>query len=184
MMLPTLDDWTPAISRADRARQLDVMADFIGPRAERYLKHYEKIRDRGDVLPNDATGSQRRFRLSWHWPAFVLTVPWMFYRKMYTGGIILVALPVLLDHLLPGSLFLGSGVLVAIIVGLCGKSWYLEHAINRFAKAERDFSDIAERCVYLERAGGVSLSAGIFGALIQIVTATVIVLGLLPPTHF
>jgi hypothetical protein len=108
----------------------------------------------------------------------------MFYRKMYTGGIILVAMPILLDHLLPGSIFLGSGLLVAAIVGFCGKTWYLDHAVDRFAKARRDFSNAAERSVYLERAGGVSLSAGIFGALIQMVTATVIVLGLLPPTHF
>lgn len=183
--MPTdLDPTTLSLTDTGGMQTGHRMAAFIGPGAEGYLKHYEAMRTPDRSSSNESTGAHRRFRLSWHWPAFILTVPWMFYRKMYTGGIILVALPILLDHLLPGSLFLGSGLLIAVIVGICGKTWYLEHAARRFAKAARDFSNIAERSVYLERAGGVSLSAGIFGALIQMVTATVIVLGLLPPTHF
>lgn len=187
-MTPTsLDRSTPNSSDGDGGGALpptETMAAFIGPGAAHYLKHYAKIWNSGGRAIASAPVRHRRFRLSWHWPAFVLTVPWMFYRKMYTGAIILVALPVFLDHLLPGSLFLGSGLLVAITVGCCGKSWYLEHATNRFAKAEREFDDTTERTVYLRRAGGVSLSAGIFGVLIQVVTATVIVFNLLPPTHF
>lgn len=187
-MTPTsLDRSTLDSSDADgngTPSPIETMAAFIGPGAASYLKHYAKIWNSGERTFAGAPARHRRVRLSWHWPAFVLTVPWMFYRKMYTGAIILVALPVFLDHLLPGSLFLGSGLLVAGAVGSCGKSWYLEHATNRFAKAEREFGDTAERTVYLQRAGGVSLSAGIFGALIQVVTATVIVFNLLPPKHF
>lgn len=183
--MPTdLDPTTLSLTDAGGMAPTHTMATFIGPGAEGYLKHYEAMRTPDRTTPVESGESRRRFRLSWHWPAFILTVPWMFYRKMYTGGIILVALPILLDHLLPGSVFLGSGLLIAVIVGICGKTWYLEHAVRRFAKAARDFTNIAERSVYLERAGGVSLPAGIFGALIQVVTAAVIVLGLLPPTHF
>lgn len=185
-MTPTsLDRSTPDSSGGDGALPpIATMGAFIGPGAASYLKHYAKNWISSGRPFAGTPAHHRRFRLSWHWPAFLLTVPWMFYRKMYTGAIILVALPVLLDHLLPGSLFLGSGLLVAATVACCGKSWYLEHATNRFAKAKRDFGDKAERTVYLQRAGGVSLSAGIFGVLIQVVTATVIVLNLLPPTHF
>jgi hypothetical protein len=184
-MMPTnLDRMTPSSTDKDVMQTAGAMAAFIGPGADGYLMHYDRMRRAGGTSSNSMTATRRHFRLSWHWPAFILTVPWMFYRKMYTGGIILVAMPILLDHLLPGSIFLGSGLLVAAIVGFCGKTWYLDHAVDRFAKARRDFSNAAERSVYLERAGGVSLSAGIFGALIQMVTATVIVLGLLPPTHF
>lgn len=184
-MMPTnLDRMTPSSTDKDVMQSAGAMAAFIGPGADGYLMHYDRMRRAGGTSSNGMMATHRHFRLSWHWPAFILTVPWMFYRKMYTGGIILVALPILLDHLLPGSIFLGSGLLVAAIVGFCGKTWYLDHAVGRFAKARRDFSNAAERSVYLERAGGVSLSAGIFGALIQVVTATVIVLGLLPPTHF
>ena len=182
--MPTrIDPMTGSASHADDMDPAYDIAAFIGPGAQSYLKHYAEIRAPSGVSPAGPPAKHRRFRLSWHWPGFVLTIPWMFYRKMYTGGIILVALPILLDHLLPGSLFLGSGLLIATSVGVCGKTWYLDHAIRRFGKAARDFSNPAERSAYLERAGGVSLSAGIFGALIQMVTATVILLGLLPPTH-
>lgn len=160
------------------------LASFIGPGARSYLRHYERMQEKHQM---PATGTHLRrapLVLSWHWPAFALTIPWMFYRKMYTGGIILVALPVFLDHLLPGSLFLGSGLLIAIIVGLCGRSWYIEHAMNRFAKARRAFADDAAQSIYLKRASGASLAAGIFGALIQAVTATVVIFDLLPPNHF
>lgn len=185
-MTPTnLDRMTPDPPDADGTQpSIETVAAFIGPAATGYLKHYSKIWNPDRRSSASIPAHPRRFRLSWHWPAFVLTVPWMFYRKMYTGAIILVALPVFLDHILPGSLFLGSGLLVAATVGCCGKSWYLEHVVNRFAKAKSNFSDTAERTVYLQRAGGVSVSAGIFGVVIQTVTATVIILGLLPPAHF
>jgi hypothetical protein len=166
------------------AGQLADVSRFIGPRATPYLRHYEKLRQRGEPGAAAWTDAPPPFALSWHWPAFVMTIPWMFYRKMYAGGIILVALPVFLDHLLPGSLFLGSGLLIAVVAGLCGKSWYLEHAARRLAKARHLYTSDAMRAAYLERASGVSLSAGVFGALIQIVTATVIVLDLLPPSRF
>ena len=89
-----------------------------------------------------------------------------------------------LDHILPGSLFLGSGLLIAAAAGLCGKSWYVEHAVRRLAKARRIHQDWQPREAYLARARGVSLPAAIFGVLIQIVTAMVVVMGLLPPNRF
>jgi hypothetical protein len=160
------------------------MSAFIGRGAQPYLDLYENLlRDRA-LRGASGTARLSQFPTSWHWPAFLLTIPWLFYRKMYTGGIILVALPVFLDHLLPGSLFLGSGLMIALTVGLRGKSWYLERALRRFTRARRTFDDDTMRSIYLERAGGVSFSAGIFGALIQSVTATVIMLDLLPPAHF
>lgn len=160
------------------------MRRFVAVHIEPFQFHYEKAlrlmaRHSRDTLP-----TRLPFVLSWHWPAFLLTVPWMFYRKMYSGGLILVAMPVFLDHILPGSLFLGSGLLIALTGGLCGKSWYLEHAVRRIAKAQRGHPDAHARAAYLERARGVSLAAGIFGVLIQVVSITVIVLDLLPPDRF
>jgi hypothetical protein len=160
------------------------LADFAAVNAALYQRHYEDFLSR---RPDPDLGRSSRPLLlmpAWHWPAFLITVPWMFYRKMYSGGIILVALPVLLDHILPGSLFLGSGLLIALTAGICGKSWYVEHAVRRIAKARQAHSNDAARAAYLARAKGVSLSAGIFGALILIVTMTVIVMGLTPPNRF
>ena len=176
--------WHPAARRNADLPQVAAMSRFIAVRTAPYLRHYETLRRRSDTSTGAAQKARLPYALSWSWPAFALTIPWMFYRKMYTGGIILVALPVFLDHLLPGSLFLGSGLLIAIAAGLSGKSWYLEHAARRLEKAHRLYETEATQTVYLQRASGVSLPAGIFGALIQVVTLTVIVLDLLPPNRF
>jgi hypothetical protein len=160
------------------------MQQFAAPHAASFMRHYERMRARANATGPGCAPGRLPFVLSWHWPAFIMTVPWMFYRKMYSGGIILVAMPVFLDHILPGSLFLGSGIAIAITAGICGKSWYVEHAIRRMAKARRSHDNDDARAAYMARASGVSLSAGIFGALIQIVTVTVIVMDLLPPNRF
>jgi hypothetical protein len=162
----------------DGSCRFAAMERFIAQHADPYLRHYEKLCRRR------AAAERLPFAVSWHWPAFILTIPWMFYRKMYMGGIILVALPIFLDHLLPGSLFLGSGALVAVVAGLSGKSWYLEHAERRMAKAKRLYSSETAQAAYLARARGVSWSAGIFGLLIQAVTLTAIAFDLLPPNRF
>jgi hypothetical protein len=167
----------------DASRRVVAMEHFIGQHAEPYLRHYEKLCRQHATASTDAP-ERLPFGISWLWPAFILTIPWMFYRKMYMGGIILVALPVFLDHLLPGSLFLGSGAMVAVVAGLSGKSWYLEHAERRMAKAERLYSSAPAQAAYLARARGVSWSAGVFGLLIQAVTLTAIAFDLLPPNRF
>jgi hypothetical protein len=162
----------------------EVLAGFAERNGAHYQDHYKRLLQRH--LGHGKAGAARRLPLrpSWSWAAFLATVPWLFYRKMYLGGIILVTLPVFLDHILPGSLFLGSGLLIAVTAGLCGKSWYVEHAVHRLSKARRDYRDWHMREAFLARAKGVSLPAGIFGALIQIVTALVVVMGLLPPNRF
>ena len=167
------DHGAPATDQAIR--------DFMAPRSDAYLRHYERQRRRATAIDPDGANLRYPFAPSWLWPAFFITVPWMFYRKMYSGGIILVALPVFLDHILPGSLFLGSGILVALIAGLCGKSWYVDHATGRLAKAQRLYACERERRAYIDRARGVSIAGGIFGVMIQSVVATVVVLDLLPP---
>ena len=110
---------------------------FAAPNVKSFLRHYERTQARANAAAPGCVPGRLPFVPSWHWPAFLVTVPWMFYRKMYSGGIILVALPVFLDHILPGSLFLGSGLAIAVTAGICGKTWYLEHAVRRMAKARR-----------------------------------------------
>ena len=163
------------------------LALFAGRNPSLYRRHYERLLRRhlgGEQARTEDMEARLPFLPSWSWAAFFFTVPWLFYRKMYLGGIILVALPVFLDHILPGSLFLGSGLLIAITAGLCGKSWYVEHSVRRIAKARRVYRDRQMREAFIVRARGVSLPAGIFGALIQVVTVVVVVMGLLPPHRF
>ena len=159
---PSQGNTKGAVTRAD-------ILHFVGPRSAAYA----------GAFAAEATGSSSSFG-GWHWPAFLWTVPWMFYRKMYSGGVILVVLPVFLDHILPGALFLGSGILIALVCGLFARSWYAEHATRRIAKAYREFGDPNIRQAYIEHAGGVSIAGAVFGFLTQIATISVIILDILP----
>ncbi|HJD23219.1 MAG TPA: DUF2628 domain-containing protein [Firmicutes bacterium] len=57
------------------------LAAFVGPNSAYYLPRFYKMAK---------TGS----RLSWNWPAFLITPYWLLYRKQYLAGGILLALEV------------------------------------------------------------------------------------------
>ena len=149
--------------------QEPLLAEFIGARAPIYLTHYRRTTgaDKSAAAPNCGRPSHA---VSWHWAAFVLTIPWLFYRKMYLGGIVLVILPVLFDQIAPGSLFFGSGLMIAICTGLYAKSWYVAHALGKIGEATQRFSIADQRMAYIRHAGGVSIPGAVFGALTQGVT--------------
>lgn len=115
----------------------------------------------------------------WHWPAFVATVPWLFYRKMYAGGLILVSAPVLLNLVVPRGLFLGWTLVIALAAGLFARQWYVDHAGRRIREAHRNFPGSRNRVAFLRHAGGVSVPGAILGLTIEIATVTATLSGLL-----
>lgn len=137
----------------DVAEQDQVRADlatFFGPRADVYLATYEKMRAA-------ETGRCR----TWSWPVFFGSFVWFFYRKMYAAGAIALFLPMLLRYLLGG---LSTGALV--VFAMSAKTWYVHAALGRIAKADQMRLTGDERADYLRRAGGVSLTAGLFAGFI------------------
>lgn len=149
--------------------QETLLADFIGRHAPIYLAHYRRTGSQRVPVTAPARETANP-AISWHWAAFVLTIPWLFYRKMYLGGIVLVILPVLFDHIVPGSLFFGSGLMIAVCAGLYAKSWYLAHALSKIDRATERYSAMDRRLAYIRRAGGVSKPGAVFGALTQGIT--------------
>jgi len=168
---------TPPQDTAKDVGSQEDMLQFVGPRAAAYLSSFPV--SPAQISPTKSPAPRTRLG-GWHWPAFLWTVPWMFYRKMYSGGVILIVLPVFLDHILPGALFLGSGLFIAMICGFFAKSWYAEHAARRITKAYREFEDPITRRAYIEHAGGVSVAGAVFGFLTQIATLSIIILDILP----
>jgi len=144
---------------------------FIGPNASSYILHASGERF-GAVR-------QRRYIPRWHWSAFLLTVPWLFYRKMYAGGLILVSAPVLLDLVVPHGLFFGWTLIVSTVAGLFGHRWYLDHVVRRIRDAREKFPLEQDRTAFLRRAGGVSLAGAAFGAAIEVATVSATLSGLL-----
>lgn len=140
----------------DAADQWRVRADlktFFGPGADTYLQVYDKMR---------AADPNRRLSVrTWSWPVFLGAFTWFFYRKLYTYGAMVIFLPVVISYLF-GQI--GGGM--TVIFAMSAKNWYVNHALGRIAKADELALIGSERTEYLERAGGVSLTAGIFAGVI------------------
>jgi hypothetical protein len=163
-------------SERDRALFLRDLVRFIGPNAASYLPHARRFLA-GTVDAKNAFLHNPLF--SWHWPAFLATVPWLFYRKMYAGGIVLVSAPVVLNLIVPGGLFLGWALLIALVAGLFGRRWYLDHARRRISDAHRTFPDGQHKVAFLRQTGGVSVPGAILGSTIECATVTATLSGIL-----
>jgi len=152
-------------AQPDHAGELRDLVRYIGPNAASYISR---------PMAGSATGLPR-----WHWPAFLATVPWLFYRKMYAGGLILVSLPVLLDLVVPGGLFLGWTFVIGLAAGLFGRQWYLDHAKRRILDACRIYPAGPHRNAFLRHTGGISIPGAVLGCTIEIATVTATLSGLL-----
>ena len=136
---------------------------FFGPGAETYLEVYDKMR---------AAEPNRRLAVrTWSWPVFFGAFTWFFYRKMYVVGATVIFTPIIMSYLL-GQIG-GGGTWILFTVS--AKSWYVNSALGRIAKADALGLTGPERTEYLQRAGGVSLPAGIFaGAIYGLLVAFII----------
>jgi hypothetical protein len=152
--------WNPKRSAQqvlfDAADQSRVRADlqtFFGPGADTYLEVYEKMR-----IEEPA---RRIVVWTWSWPVFLGGFTWLFYRKMYIYGATVIFTPLVMYYLLGTA---GQGAF--IVFAMHANCWYVHHALGRIAKADQLGLTGFERADYLQRAGGVSLPAGIFAGLI------------------
>lgn len=139
--------------------QPSVRADlktFFGPRADIFLNTYDKICAKSvDGKPNFAV-------YTWCWPAFLIMFVWYFYRKMYLIGAMIILLPVILGFVFGSA---GGGG-IQIVMTMFAKMFYVQTGLGRILKADKLGLTGEKRTDYLQRAGGVSLPAGIFSGII------------------
>ena len=108
--------------------------------------------------------------LSWNWPAFFVTFPWLLYRKQYLLGFLFFAINVGLGRLVPGSLFLlVVWFLLKFVVAINAKSIYVGKAVKSIREARAQQVLVREWEAHLQLIGGVSH----LGALL----ATAIIVG-------
>ena len=63
---------------------------FIGPHADRYLKHFKKF----------GLGEEPKFALTWNWLAFLyISFLWFLYRKMYVYALVYALGPMISTYL-------------------------------------------------------------------------------------
>ncbi|MDJ0931333.1 DUF2628 domain-containing protein [Breoghania sp.] len=131
-----------------------LLRTFIGPNADKFLQLHEKKQVR-----------KRAWRFNW--TAFFFTLPWLFYRKMYLYGIVVLLIPILIALIFP-RLSSSSGLGLAVAIGMQGSGFYLDAVRRRIGKIEALGLPAAERDDLLRERRGVSAIGASFGALIVI----------------
>jgi hypothetical protein len=132
---------------------------FIGDNASKYIRKFRKFHADG----------RDKFAFTWHWPAFLVMIIWMAYRKLYGWAIAVVFL-----NFIP---FLGF--LLWVVFGLTGNYLYYKHAKKKILKlkATQTFSDSNQMSVALRKIGGVNFGAMVVAigvTLVQIILSIII----------
>lgn len=127
--------------------------------------------------------------VSWNWPAFFITIFWMFYRRMYLYALLVwFALPIALVVVSaiiggvtgdPGA-YVGTYYLLYIIVGfiiipMYANRLYFGHAMKKIARAKAIYSDGEDQIREVYRTGGT----GGAGIIVAVVFGGVMLVGIL-----
>lgn len=128
------------------------MQAFVGPNYPVYKRKWEKTENN----PGKTT---------WHWPAFLIGVAWMGYRKMYLASFIIIGVVCLItffEYLFGVSDRLSNVISIGIGMGLgfSGNALYLWHVRNKLAAIEA-VTPPDRLALEAARQGGTSVLAGI-----------------------
>lgn len=137
--------------------EIEMLAHFMGENAEKFL------RLRKDFGP--------RTYFSFNLAAFLAPMAWLFYRKMYAFGAMLLLAPIALVMVFPALAEIPSIGLAGAIAAVANSA-YLGFATKRVRKlkdqamseglSEDEFIDL------LESKGGVSVAGAVFGVMITL----------------
>lgn len=128
---------------------------YLGQNAQTFVSYWERLKASG--YP---------FLWSWTWWGALFPIPWLFYRKLWSTGAVLVLLPILLDAMIDFGL--NASLALGLLVGLTGKALVVERAesktqnINDLGLVSQDSID------RLRRAGGVSAPGAAIGAILML----------------
>ena len=117
---------------------------FIGPHADRYLKHFRKF----------GLGEAPKFALTWNWPAFLyISFLWFLYRKMYTYALVYAVGPMISTYL-TGDMTVG--LIWSIMAGATANYVYYWHCREHIGEIKRSTGlDPAKQDEALKEGGGV-----------------------------
>lgn len=130
--------------------------------------------------------------LSWNWPAFLVTFPWLLWRRMWgTAGLYFLA-PLVFSILIgiigafageaSGAILIGGLYIVFmlamwIVPGMFGNAWYYAHCKSQIKEVSRREKVPAEQIAALEKKGGTSwVGLGVYLGLVVVGTALIGVL--------
>lgn len=140
--------------------------------SEKYLAFFRRVYT---DTPSDGVQRYPGFALSWTWPAFFFTFPWLLFRKQYLLGFLFLGIITILGILSPISdlFLLVIWIVLKFVIALNAKSIYVGKAVTKIREARTRQIPVREWEAHLQLIGGVSH----LGALLAIanVVADVIV---------
>ena len=119
---------------------------FLGDNADYYLDKWKASDD-----PKKKAG--------WNWAAFLGSILWLGYRKMYAIIIQLIGLFFVLDIIrfyTGADLKANIGLVLGGILGVSGTSFYYKHMLKKIKNINEKSFDSERRNEELEKAGGRS----------------------------
>ncbi|MCZ6587405.1 MAG: DUF2628 domain-containing protein [Alphaproteobacteria bacterium] len=140
--------------------------------SEKYLAFFRRVYT---DTPSDGVQRYPGFVLSWTWPAFFFTFPWLLFRKQYLLGFLFLGIITILGILSPISdLFqLVIWIVLKFVIALNAKSIYVGKAVTKIREARTRQIPVREWEAHLQLIGGVSHLGALLA--IAIVVADVIV---------
>jgi hypothetical protein len=134
-----------------------LFAAFAGPNHEVYSHTLEKMRAKDPAL--------RKLPLTWCWPAFLITIPWLLYRKLYGWAAGLIGTVVILSLVFPTNSNSGT-VGLSVMLGMMGKALYVQRAFKRIEKLRARAANEEELEALVKKAGGVSIPGAVIGTIL------------------
>jgi len=125
------------------------LRQFFGSNESYYLAEYHKI------VANAGTS---RALFSWNWAAFLLSIPWCFYRRMATTGACLMFIPAVLWLVSPKVSIVGTPIVFAFLESLANYV-YVTRSVGKLESIYGDTLTQMQREDAISRRGGTSFSA-------------------------
>jgi len=116
---------------------------------------------------------------TWHWPAFLIGLVWMMYRRMYRLAALWVGLLLLISVVetlldVPEGVSLVITIALSVTTGTFGNTWYLAHCQRLIAQARAvSGGDDARLRSELTARGGTSVVATLIAIVIAVALSTV-----------
>lgn len=135
------------------------LATFVGYNTDAYLHYYHEVYSAG----------WKALLRHWHWAPFVFSVPWLFSRRRYGIGLMMILAILVAGFAMPGGPGTGIGLVgVALLIGFVGRPLYMASALRGIQAVEARRLWPVQRDERLRRHGALSMFAGFLGGLLWI----------------
>lgn len=135
------------------------LATFVGYNTDAYLQYYHDVYSAG----------WKAFFLHWHWAPCAFAVPWLFMRRRFGAGLVLLIAVAAIGFLMPGGQ--GTGIALAggaLLCGFAGRPFYIWSALRAIQVIEARRLWPVQRDEKLRRSGALSIIGGFLGAVLWV----------------